>query len=73
MSETIVKSQESQIMALDRDNKCGDDLVKSEVSDDVKSEVLVKEEGAERNTSHRENRLTTIIDHLRCQSKMKGR
>ncbi|XP_022838051.1 uncharacterized protein LOC111365089 [Spodoptera litura] len=48
----------------------------SEEVSEVKSDVLVKEEddGDEvmSKGSQRENRLTSIIDQLRCQSKLKG-
>ena len=51
--------------------QCSDDV------DDVKGEVSVKiEDDADEvlsRGSQRENRLTSIIDQLRCQSKMKGR
>ncbi|KAH9627933.1 hypothetical protein HF086_015377 [Spodoptera exigua] len=48
----------------------------SEEVSEVKSEVLVKleDDGDEvmSKGSQRENRLTSIIDQLRCQSKLKG-
>lgn len=48
----------------------------SEEVGEVKSDVLVKVEDdgdeAMSKGSQRENRLTSIIDQLRCQSKLKG-
>ncbi|XP_050351098.1 uncharacterized protein LOC126773897 isoform X2 [Nymphalis io] len=56
-------------MSLDNgivERKCSD-------GDVIKDDEVIKEEGDEsKSATHRENRLTSIIDQLRCQSKMKG-
>lgn len=68
MSETVIKISEPT-MQLDNDmveRKCSD-------GDVIKDDETVKEGGDEtRGATHRENRLTSIIDQLRCQNKMKG-
>lgn len=68
MSETVIKVSE-HTMQLDNDmgeRKCSD-------GDVIKDDEAVKEGGDEaKGATHRENRLTSIIDQLRCQNKMKG-
>ncbi|CAH0715369.1 unnamed protein product, partial [Brenthis ino] len=62
MSEIVTKSSEKEKLVIISENDGDSDVIKEEV----------KEEGDEnKNSCHRENRLTSIIDQLRCQSKMK--
>ncbi|CAH2096002.1 unnamed protein product [Euphydryas editha] len=70
MSEIVINSSDQHTLQLDNDvdkRKCSD-------SDVIKDDEAVKEGGDEgRIATHRENRLTSIIDQLRCQNKMKGK
>lgn len=51
--------------------QCSDDV--SEVKSDVSVKVEEDSDEVMSKGNHRENRLTSIIDQLRCQNKMKGK
>ncbi|CAG9561734.1 unnamed protein product [Danaus chrysippus] len=77
MSETVIKNCNDNYMTMtselniktELEDSCGND--KNDKNDDDKCGV--KEEDDGRMMNQRENRLTTIIDQLRCQSKLKGK
>ena len=63
MSQTMTKHPEERNLVIIEDTDGDSDMIKSDV----------KEECDDTKNSQRENRLTSIIDQLHCQSKMKGR
>lgn len=77
--ETI-KSENSSSLKTYGDDESSD--VPNEVQSEVKGEVLVKQgevdevkqvKKCDDEVYQRENRLTSIIDQLRCQNKLKGK